>query len=533
MPELSSSTPRALREGEWTPDASSLRAAAVEVLPVGLFLLDLGQADAHIIDLNPTFERATGYSRHELLGRSWELLHGPDSNPATVAEIRNALRQRRAWSGEILSYRKNGTSIWHELSLAPIQDATGQVTHMVATHLDVTLRKQLLEARIRQAHELDRLCLLAGGIAHNLNNFLTVIQGYCDMLLTTSPLADPIREALQQMSKAGEGAVDKARELMTLSRRQMSRRRVFHLGVLLTEFEKMLRRLLGEQLGEHMDLLTVVDPKLGSIEADPRQLEEILLNLVTNACDAMPHGGQLTITMTNVELDADAAPAPAKLPPGPYVLLTVRDTGLGMSEEVLQHLFQPFFSTKGAGKGTGLGLFTVRAIVRELGGDVRVSSKLGQGTKIAIYLPRIDQAAAAEAAEIQEASCNGGSETILLVEYDPGLKDMMRTVLRRHGYTILEARDAAEAVTLCTEHPAPIHLVLTDAVNPQMSGSELIEGVRQARPEIKFLYLSSQKLELDVSFLLKPFSMSELLRKMREVLNQGPNPSLPSTEAAS
>jgi PAS domain S-box-containing protein len=526
LPDLVSPANRTLSGGERTQDALYLRDRALEAISVGVFLLDLCRPNTPIIDVNPAFERITGYARNELLGRSYDLLHGPDSNPATIAEIREAIRQKRAWSGEVLNYRKDGSPWWNELSLGPVPDAANQVIHFVGVHRDTTQRKHL-EEQFRQAQKLGAVGLFSSSIAHDFNNLLTVILGCCDVLLGSLLSADAIGEALQQIKKAAEDAACLTRQLLTIGRRHEGRRRLLDLNAVVADIEKMLRRLIGEDIV----LTTATNPGLGWIEADPGHIEQILLNLAVNARDAMAQGGRLTIELANVELYADSARSHTNLPPGPYVLLVVSDTGCGMSEEVQRQLFHPFFTTKQSGKGTGLGLYTVQTIVRQIGGDIQVSSKAGHGTRVEICLPRIEKVPPTEAPEKDSGRLGGGSETVLLVEDNLRVRDMIRTVLRQQGYTILEAGHATEALAICDQRQAPIHLLIADAFMPQMSGAELAGRLIPLRPDMKILLLSGHELEPAAGFLLKPFGVGDLLRKVREVLDQGSSQALPPSGA--
>jgi CheY-like chemotaxis protein len=378
---------------------------------------------------------------------------------------------------------------------------------------------------------------LAGGIAHDFNNLLTVILGFGNLTLKGLPAGDPLRGKVQQVVRAGERAAALTRQLLVFSRKQVLQAKVLDLGAVAEELEKMLRRMIGEDI----ELATVVPADLGLVKADPSQLEQVLLNLVINARDAMPEGGKLTIELSN------AALPPVAGTPGPLlsaVLLAVTDTGVGMDAEVRSHIFEPFFTTKEQGKGTGLGLSTVYGIVQQSGGQVAVYSEPGHGTCFKVYLPRVDEPVEA-AAPAAEVPLPRGTETILLVEDEEGVRDLARETLAAQGYLVLEAASAREALETAGLRYGSLDLVLTDVVLPGMSGPALVAELAARGLDSRVLFMSGFPdravlrhgvLELGTAFLAKPFTPDELARKVRAVLDasagEEDDPAVPDQEAA-
>jgi signal transduction histidine kinase/DNA-binding LacI/PurR family transcriptional regulator/ActR/RegA family two-component response regulator len=386
-----------------------------------------------------------------------------------------------------------------------------------------------LEAQLRQAQKMEAIGRLAGGIAHDFNNLLLVISGYSDLLLTSLDAGDPVsKEDIEQILHAGERAATLTRQLLAFSRKQVLQPQILNLNSVMTNIEMMLQRLIGEDI--RLDILLA--PNLAPITADPGQIEQIIVNLVVNARDAMPRGGQLTLATANVVLDQEYARHRVGVQAGRYVLLRVSDTGMGMDAETQARIFEPFFTTKPQGKGTGLGLATVFGIVQQSGGHIAVVSAVGQGTSFTIYLPQAAQAVSEIALDwIRPKSSVSGAETILVVEDDPGVRAVTRRFLEEHGYTVLEASHGLDALRLCQEHPAPIHLLITDVVMPNMSGRELVARLTSTRPNLPVLYVSGYTdsamvrhgiLEASISLLQKPFTADALARKVRELLDRRP-----------
>jgi two-component system cell cycle sensor histidine kinase/response regulator CckA len=508
--------------------ALHLRDRAIQAVVAGILITDPNQPDNPITFASPGFERMTGYSQEELLGRNCRFLQGKDTDPSAVARVRAAIRGKEACAVELLNYRKDGTPFWNALSIAPIRDDAGRLTHFVGVQTDVTARRGL-EEQFRQAQKMEAFGQLAGGVAHDFNNLLTIINGYSELLLHRLPPTDPSRELAAEIYKAGERSAALTRQLLAFSRRQVLAPRVLDLNAVVGDTDRMLRRLLGEDLR----LATALAPDLWAVRADAGQVEQVLMNLAVNARDAMPTGGRLTIETRNVELDAGYARARPGARPGPHVLLSVTDTGSGMTPAVKARVFEPFFTTKEPGKGTGLGLATVYGIVQQSGGHVAVYSEVGVGTSVKVYLPRVESAAGGSKVLPGLLVPPRGTETVLLVEDEAGVRALTRHVLAGCGYAVLEAADGAEAVRLAAGHGGPIHLLVTDVVMPGTGGRAVAEQVAASHPRVRVLYMSGYTddavvrhgvLQEGVNFLQKPFSPAALAFKVREVLDA---PSIP------
>jgi CheY-like chemotaxis protein len=370
---------------------------------------------------------------------------------------------------------------------------------------------------------MDAMGRLAGGVAHDFNNLLSVVLSYSCLLLDDLPAGSPMRDDLMEIQRAGERASDLTRRLLAFSRRQVLEARALDLNEVIENMAKMIRRLVGEDI----DVRIAGTPNLGKIKADPGYLDQVLMNLVVNARDAMPEGGTLTIEAQNTELDASYAAGHFGVTPGPHVMLAVSDTGIGMDKATQQHIFEPFFTTKEKGKGTGLGLSTVFGIVRQSGGTIWVYSEPGHGSTFKIFFPRNDAVEASTPVVMRVANLRG-SETIVLVEDDDQLRTVGRGILERNGYHVLAAPSGIEAIAHCEQHGGPIQLLLTDVVMPQMSGRELAERVHAIRPGIRVLYMSGYTdeaiahhgvLSPGIVLLQKPLTPDLLLRRVREALD--------------
>jgi two-component system, cell cycle sensor histidine kinase and response regulator CckA len=381
----------------------------------------------------------------------------------------------------------------------------------------------MLGEQLRQAQKMEAIGQLAGGIAHDFNNLLTAIGGYSEMSIRQLQAEDPLRHNLEEIKKAGDRAAALTRQLLAFSRKQVLQPKVLDLNSIVSEMEKMLRRLIGEDL----ELGTALDPELGSIKADPGQIEQVIMNLAVNARDAMPAGGKLTIETENVTLNEGYAEQHLAVAPGAYVMLAVTDTGTGMDEKTKTRIFEPFFTTKEVGKGTGLGLSTVYGIVKQSGGNISLHSEVGRGTTFKIYLPLIDEGAPEYKRSPEPEESLKGSETILLAEDEEIVRNLLRDVLKRYGYQVLEATNGGAAFLICERYEGAIHLLLTDVIMPEMSGRDLENRLRQLRPEMKVLYMSGYMddsivqhgiIDSAIPFLQKPFTTEALARKVRAVL---------------
>jgi hypothetical protein len=463
-----------------------------------------------------------GYPREELLAMTVEQLHPPEELPAVrdlAAKSETGLRNRGEWRQR----KKDGTIIDVELTRNTLTFA-GRPAALAMAH-DITKRKSV-ETQLLQAQKMEAVGRLAGGIAHDFNNLLTAILGSSDFLLEDSSLDDQRRADVEDIRQGAQRAAALTRQLLAFSRQQVLAPRVLDLNALIADLEKMLRRLIGEDI----QFRTALAPGVGAVRADPGQLEQVIMNLAVNARDAMPHGGKLTVETANADLDDAYAQAHLPAVPGRYAMLAVSDTGTGMDTQVKAHIFEPFFTTKETGKGTGLGLATVYGIVKQSNGYIWVYTEPGQGTSFKIYLPRVAAAAEPPAPKPMTPASLNGSETILLAEDEESVRNLTRRILAAHGYTVLTAADGQEALRLADQHAGPIHLLLTDVVMPNMGGRQLAERVVSARPATKVLYLSGYTddaiihhgvLEPGIAFLQKPFTPQGLARKLREVLDAG------------
>jgi two-component system, cell cycle sensor histidine kinase and response regulator CckA len=415
-----------------------------------------------------------------------------------------------------------GRAVDVELAVHDIQYGGQNV--QLAVLMDVTGRREL-EEQLRQAQKMEAVGMLAGGVAHDFNNLLTIINGYTQLILNSLRADDANRHSAEQVMKAGERAAALTNQLLAFSRRQVLQLKVLDLNRAVSSLGVMLQRLIGEDI----DLRLELRPETGRVNADAGQLEQVLMNLAVNARDAMPTGGTLTIETANVDLDETYAGRHIAVKPGPYVLLAVSDTGSGMDEATKQRLFEPFFTTKGPGKGTGLGLSTVFGIVKQSGGSLEVYSEPGRGSSVKIYFPRVDQPVFVETAGGKRQSLRG-TETILLVEDDEMVRNLVRETLEREGYKVIGAADPIEAQRIAEAHRSNIQLLITDVVMPKLNGKELAKALVERRPDMKVLYMSgytdsaivnSGILQKEVAFLQKPFTPSALAAKVRDVLENG------------
>jgi CheY-like chemotaxis protein len=377
--------------------------------------------------------------------------------------------------------------------------------------------------QLRQAQKLEELGRLAGGVAHDFNNLLTVINGYSDFLLKKLSVHDPLYPSAQEINKAGERAASVTKQLLAFSRKQIIEPRLVDLNMIINDAQRLFQRLIGKDI----ELVMSLDPLLGPIIGDPDQIQQVIMNLILNARDAMSDGGKLEVTTKNVDVDENAAGVHPDAVPGRYVLTTVTDTGSGMSEETMHSIFDPFFTTKAKGEGTGLGLAIVYGIIRQSGGWIEVSSKLGRGASFRIYLPRVDAIPVQNQARLTAALTLCGGETVLLVEDQEEVRRLTRTILESYGYHVLEAPNGDEAFRVAKEHSNEIHLLLTDVILPGMNGKTLSSQLRVLRPKLKVLFTSGYPadvisrrgvLEQDVAYLPKPFTPRSLAAKVRDVL---------------
>ena len=482
-------------------------------------------ADGAILYGSPATTRILGYDLAEFTAlNALDLIH-PEDRDAVVGRLTESMANPRGRVDVAARVRhKDGSWRYLEGVLTNLLDDPS-VGAIVNNYRDATERRSL-EQQVIQAQKMEAIGRLAGGVAHDFNNILTAIGGYTDLLLADLPPDDPRRQDVDEIHHAADRAAALTQQLLAFSRRQVLQPKVIDLNALVANVEKLLRRLLGEDV----QLATALAEDVGRVRADPGQVEQVIVNLAVNARDAMPAGGRLTIETRNVDLDAAYAADHRTVVPGPYVLIAVSDTGSGMSADTQSHMFEPFFTTKEVGKGTGLGLATVYGIVKQSGGSIWVYSELGHGTTIKVYLPRVDEPAEPLAAPaFADPKSLRGTETILLVEDEPAVRGVARQVLARQGYTVLEAPDGHTALTMVGAGGPSVDLVLTDVVMPGMSGRTLADQLRRRCPGLRVLYMSGYTddaivrhgmLEPGLAYLQKPFRPDALVQKVREVLNR-------------
>jgi two-component system cell cycle sensor histidine kinase/response regulator CckA len=480
--------------------------------------------DGTITSLNPAFETITGWRREQWVGQPFERLVHPEDLPLALELLGRVVRGELRPVNQFRVRTAKGDYRVAEFS-ATSQLVEGQIIGILGIGRDVTERVQL-EQQLRQAQKMEAVGRLAGGIAHDFNNILTAITGYADLLLEDLGPADPRRQDAEEVRKAAERAAGLTRQLLAFSRQQVLQPSVMDVNALVGDLQKMLGRLLGEDV----DLNTRLDPAAGRVKADAGQLEQVLMNLAVNARDAMPQGGKLTLETANADLDERFAAEHYPAQPGPYVMIAVTDTGTGMSEETQAHMFEPFFTTKEKGKGTGLGLATVYGIVKQSGGFIWVYSELGHGSTFKIYLPRVEEPSRRSGESARAAArAPRGTETVLVAEDEPPVRAIARQVLERHGYTVLEAPSAESALDIVTRYSGTIHLLLTDVIMPGMNGRELATRLADLRPDARVIFMSGYAdeavtrhgvLESGSTYLQKPFTPDAIARKVREVLDR-------------
>jgi PAS domain S-box-containing protein len=433
---------------------------------------------------------------------------------------------RKALEGQSVACEVAWKDRRFESHVQPLRDGEGAIQGVIGVALDITERERLTD-QLRQSQKMQAVGELAGGVAHDFNNLLMVVKGHSQLLLERMPDSSPLRLSVEQVEKAADRAAALTRQLLAFSRKQVLQPRVMDMNDSVAGMIRMFARVIGENI----QMAFVPGGKLGRVKADPGQIEQVLLNLVVNARDAMPTGGRLTIETSNVELDSGYSATHTSFEPGLYVMLTVTDTGCGMDAETQARMFEPFFTTKGPGKGTGLGLATVYGVVKQSGGYIYVYSEAGRGTTFKIYLPQVTADLDVLAPDSERRRSARGTETILFVEDEQSVRELVRDYLVGAGYCILEACDGVQALKVAAAHPGPVHMLITDVVMPHLSGPELATKLSAERTDLKVLFISGYTddtvfrhgvLEGGVAFLQKPFNLKALAQKIREVLSGQP-----------
>ena len=473
--------------------------------------------------VNPVFESITGYTREEVLGRNPRVLRSEEHDDAFYKELWGTITHGKTWSGRLVNKKKDGSLYTEEATISPVRDSSGATINYVAVKRDITDNIRL-EQQYNQAQKVESIGRLAGGIAHDLNNLLSPILGYSEMLLDDLSPDDARRKSVDEILRAGFRARDLVQQLLAFGRKQTLEYKPLDLNKAVIGIEKLLRRTVREDI----DIEIFQAPDISTVMMDLSQIEQVIMNLVSNAQDAMSEGGHLTIETAPAVLDEDYAARYQDVEPGSYVMLAVSDTGCGMDEEIRERIFEPFFSTKGE-LGTGLGLATVFGVVKQHGGNIWVYSEPGEGTTFKIYLPVSGKEHVEEKTIQKTAAELEGSETILLVEDDEQVRHLTHTILKRQGYTVLVAENGIEALAAVEAQNGSVQLLLTDVVMPGMNGKELYEKAVGEYPDLKVLFMSGYTdsviasrgvLEEGTAFLQKPFTTLALAAKVREVLEQ-------------
>lgn len=488
---------------------------------------------------SPSYREVLGYNPESLVGESCFSLIHPDDKKLAEDETVKSIAERIPYRLELRVKHRNGDWKVVETSGNWICDLRGHPQHGILVSRDITKRKKaeeslreseeklrVSEEQLRMSQKLEAVGQLAGGVAHDFNNLLTVITGYSDLVLARLNETDDNRPKIEEIKRAALRASSLTRQLLAFSRKQVLQPKLFNLNDLVAEMSKMLQRLIGENI----EMTTILGPE-APINADPGQLEQVLMNLVVNARDAMPNGGRVTVETSRVEIDEAYACTHLNVQPGSYVMLAVSDTGGGIDAEIRKHIFEPFFTTKELGKGTGLGLSTVYGIVKQSGGDIWLYSEVGQGTVFKVYLPAAAPREHETTAVPPVAAIPRGRETVLIVEDEPQIRQLASDCLAHCGYEVLCAADGLEALRLIEQTQQPIDLVLSDVVMPKISGRELAERVSTIRPLTKVLFMSGYTNDAIVHhgvldgatwFIQKPFALDALARRVRELLDSVP-----------
>ena len=481
-----------------------------------------------IVFVNPAFTKMTGYTAQEIIGKTPRILQGPRTDKTVLSRLRQNLERGETFEGDAINYRKDGKEFYLEWQIAPIRSEDGRITHFLAVQRDITARKRF-EAQRFQSQKMETVGKLAGGVAHEFNSILTAIIGQSELLLSDLPAGSPLAKNATEINKAAVRAAALTRQLLAYGRKQVLQPETLDLNRVIVSMEGMFRHLMGG----NVNIQIVVAPGLEAVKADAGQIEQVIMIMAINARDAMPNGGKLTLETENASFGQESFGRYPELKPGDYVMMAITDTGKGMSAEVKARVFEPFFSTKEVGEGTGLGLSTCYGIIKQSGGHISVYSELARGATFKIYLPQVEQRTKTPLQRLDSPDLPRGTETILLVEDDPALREMATTLLRRLGYTVLATADCIEALSLKQQRDiGHIDLLFSDVVMPHMSGKELSERMRAIYPHTRILFTSAYAenaiihqgvLNKGVALLQKPFTPSALARKLREVLDQPTN----------
>jgi len=508
---------RAEAEQKRTEETLLKLSQAVEQSPVTIVITD---SEGIIEFVNPKFVQLTGYSPEEALGQNPRVLKSGHTSPETYRKLWETIKSGEVWEGEFVNRKKNGDLFSERATIAPVKNGEGVISHFLAIKEDITERK-LLEAQLLQSQKMESVGRLAGGVAHDFNNMLSVIIGSAQLAMLKVPESDQVWQYLFQICRAANRSAEITRQLLAFSRKEIISLKRVNLNAKILETKHTLGRLIGEDI----DLTFKPAPELWTILADPSQLDQILVNLAVNARDAMPQGGYLAMETANVRIDPTYCHYHVDCRSGDYVQLVVSDSGSGMDSDTLSHIFEPFFTTKELGKGTGLGLATVYGIVKQNDGFLSVYSEPGHGTSFRLNFPRY--LGEAEIEQEQSETELSGTGTVLMVEDDPLVREMTVQMLEEIGYTVMQAPTPRDAVEICRNRELSIDLVLTDVVMPEMNGKELVDEIESFRPDIKVLFMSGYTSDLVARrgvvdegrhFIQKPFDIHSLNDKIKEAL---------------
>lgn len=495
--------------------------SAIQQTSEAIIITDTGGTIQYV---NPAFEKTSGYSHDEVIGKNPRILKSGEHDKRFYRNLWRTISKGKTWEGRIVNKRKDGRLYSEMVTISPILDHSGRIVNYVGVKRDIT-EEIRLEAQLQQAQKMESIGRLAGGVAHDFNNMLSVIFGYSEMALRKLTSGDPLYSDLNEILKAADRAREITRQLLAFARKQTISPKVLDLNQTVENILKMLRRLIGEDI----DLTWIPGWDLGAVKIDPTQVDQILANLCVNARDAITGIGKITIETQNVSFDKEYCASHPGFKPGDFVLLAVSDNGCGMDKQTLSKVFEPFFTTKVMGKGTGLGMATVYGIVKQNNGFINVYSEPDKGTQVKVYLPRHKGKLAEEVRKERVEIPQGRGETILLVEDDLSILQLGKTMLESLDYKVLDAPTPNQALNLAAKYEGKIHLLLTDVTMPEMNGQELAGKVKSANPEVKVIYISGYTANViahhgilgeGVNFLAKPFSIRDMATKVREVLDK-------------
>lgn len=513
---------RELQDSLLLEKTREMQARAFDAFLQGVALTDPTTPDNPIVYVNDGFVRLTGYNKQEILGRSIDHLFNSESHSSQWQKIQQAIQSRKPLNIDFLSQRKDKSTLWTTISVAPVYES-GRLVNLAFVLTDISELKRY-ELQARQTSKMEAIGHLAGGIAHDFNNLLLIINASCELIsIENDNLPATVTERIEEIHQAGQRAAEMTQQLLAFSRKAVLQPKIIQLNSLIEKLKKTLLRLIGEDI----ILMSNLAADLKKVFVDPTQMEQLIINMAVNARDAMQTGGTLRIETRNFRNTGEVNSGLSELPVGDYVLLSIADTGHGMSPEILARIFEPFFTTKGIGKGSGLGLAMAYGVVKSFGGHIAVESQEGRGSTFRVYLPVAtgQTSRPSSAADIRLH----GNETILLVEDEPSVRKVAAKALQSHGYVVLSANDGIDALLILKNYRGPIDLLLTDVVMPGMSGRELREEIDRIRPIANVIYMSGYTdddvvrhgiFEAECEFIHKPFTIPALLKKVRQVLDR-------------